>query len=146
METCEYKCRPVASVDVGDVRMDTYNESFIEMNNERILQRVRQMFKEKHFYDKNELISGINAVRDYPLIQVNSALNQLVTERNEMVTDRFGRVGRVVNIERLYLFQPVELTDKRQSLFNRRVPLQVKRSAIKLGPLKMTTKTQARRR
>ena len=137
METCEYKCRPVASVDVGDVRMDTYNESFIEMNNERILQRVRQMFKEKHFYDKNELISGINAVRDYPLIQINSALNQLVTERNEMVTDRFGRVGRVVNIERLYLFQPVELTDKRQSLFNRRVPLQVKRSAIKLGPLKM---------
>jgi hypothetical protein len=137
METCEYKCRPVASVSVDDVRMDTYNESFIEMNNERILQRVRQMFKEKHFYDKNELISGINAVRDYPLIQINSALNQLVTERNEMVTDKFGRVGRVVNIERLYLFQPVELTDKHQSLFNRRVPLQVKRSAIKLGPLKM---------
>ena len=119
-------------MDVGDVRMDI--ESFIEMNNERILQRDARC--SKHFYDKNELISGIN-VRDYPLIQINSALNQLVTERNEMVTDRFGRVGRVVNIERLYLFQPVELTDKRQSLFNRRVPLQVKRSAIKLGPLKM---------
>lgn len=135
METCEYKCRPVATVNEGDVKMDTYNESFIEMNNERILQRVRQMFKERHFYDKSELISGVNVVRDYPLIQINSALNQLVSEKNEMVTDKFGRIGRVVNIDRLYLFQPVELTNKHQSLFNRRVPLQVKRSAIKLAPL-----------
>lgn len=135
METCEYKCRPVANVNARDVKLDTYNESFIEMNNERILQRVRQMFKEKYMYDKSELISGINAVRDYPLIQINSALNQLVTERNEMVTDMLGRVGRVVNIDRLYLFQPVELTSKHQSLFNRRAPLQVKRTAIKLSPL-----------
>lgn len=141
METCEYKCRPVSSVNKKDVRLDTYNESFIEMNNERILQRVRQLFKDKHVYDKSELVAGINAVRDYPLIQINSALNQLVNEKNEMVTDQFGRVGRVINIERLYMFQPVELTNKNQSLFNRRVPLQVKRSHIKLSPLTIKSTT-----
>ena len=132
METCEYKCRPVESIDKASVKMDTYNESFIEMNNERILQRVRQLFKEKYLYDKNELIASINAVRDYPLVQINSALNQLVTERSEMVTDKLGRIGRVINIDRMYMFQPVELTNKNQSLFNRRTPLQVKRSAISL--------------
>lgn len=132
METCEYKCRPVSSIKKEDVKLDTYNEAFIEMNNDRILQRVRQLFKEKHMFDKEELINSINAVRTYPLIQINSALNQLVSERNELVTDMFGRLGRVVNIERLYLFQPMELTNTNQSLYNRRVPLQVKRTAIKL--------------
>lgn len=142
METCEYKCRPVSSINKNDVKLDTYNASFIEMNNERILQRVRQLFKERHVYDKNELIVEINAVREYPLVQINSALNQLVTERNEMVTDRFGRIGRVVNLDRLYLFQPVELTNEHQSLFNRRVPLQLKRTAIKLSQLNIVEKPQ----
>lgn len=131
MSTCEYKCRPVASVSETEVKMDTYNQSFIELNNERILQRVRALFKEKHIYTKEQLIAEINAIRDYPLVQINSALNQLVTERNEFVTDKFGRIGRVVNIDRLYLFQPIELTDKNQTLYNRRVPLEFKRKAIK---------------
>ena len=130
MNSCEYKCRPVESIDEKNVTMDTYNQSFIEMNNERILQRIRQLFKEKHIYDKDELISSINIVREYPLVQINSALQQLVTDASELVSDKYGRMGRVVNIERLYLYQPVELTSTHQSIYARRVPIEFKRDAI----------------
>lgn len=142
METCEYKCRPDISISEPDVKMDTYNESFIEMNNERILQRVRQLFKEKHVFEKNELIKSINILRNYPIIQINSALDQLVNERNELVTDQYGRIGRVVNFDRLYLFQPSELTNTKQSLYNRRVPLQFKRTNIKIPSLSTSKKTE----
>lgn len=130
MDSCEYKCKPVSSIDEKDVTMDTYNQSFIEMNNERILQRIRQLFKEKHIYDKDELISSINIIREYPLVQINSALQQLVTDASELVADKYGRMGRIVNIERLYMYQPVELTSSHQSSYARRAPIEFKREAI----------------
>jgi len=135
LDSCEYKCKPVASVSESQVIDDTYSKSFINNNNERILQRVRDLFKERHIYDKQRLRSEINAVRAYPTFQIDSALTQLVSDRNELVSDRFGRVGRVVNLGSLYMFQPLELTNQKQSLYNRRVPLRFKRESIVLKQL-----------
>lgn len=135
LDTCEYKCKPIPSVSEKDVSDDTYSKSFINNNNDRILQRVRELFVERHIYDKQTLKSMINAVRSYPNFQIDSALTQLVNDRNELVADRFGRVGRVVNLGELYMFQPLELTNMNQSLFNRRVPLRFKRENVLLKTL-----------
>lgn len=135
LESCEYTCKPVASISYKQVKDDTYSKSFVNNNNERILQRVRDLFKERHIYDKQRLRSEINAIRDYPNFQIDSALTQLVNDRNELVSDRFGRVGRVVNLGSLYMFQPLELTNHRQSLYNRRAPLRFKRESILLKQL-----------
>jgi len=135
LDTCEYKCKPIASVSEKDITDETYSKSFINNNNDRILQRVRELFLERHIYDKQTLKNMINAVRSYPSFQIDSALTQLVNDRNELVGDRFGRVGRVINLNELYMFQPLELTNLNQSLFNRRVPLRFKRQNVLLKSL-----------
>ena len=62
MKSCSYTCKPVAKIDSKDVRLDTFSEAFITMNNDKILQRIRDLFKEKHFI-VSRAISGINAAR-----------------------------------------------------------------------------------
>ena len=72
----------------------------------------------------------INAVKNYPIIQINAALTQLIDDKNEYISDRFGRLGRLINIGDLYLFQPLELTDPNISIYDRSVPVQYKRNKL----------------
>lgn len=135
LPSCEYKCKPVSQIKKNDISSDTYNKAFIQANDDRILQRLRDLFKERHIYSKERLISEIQVIRQYPISQIDSALTKLVDDKNELVSDTFGRLGRVVNLDKLYLFQPLELTNHRQTLYNRRVPIQYKRSHLKFSEL-----------
>lgn len=130
MSKCAYKCKPVESVGPDDVTMDTYSESFIMMNTDKIIQRVRDSFKDGFFFRKDRLVAQINAVKNYPLMQINAALNQLVEDKNEFIVDMYDRIGRLVNIGDLYLFQPVELNDSHISIYDRSVPVQYKRDKM----------------
>lgn len=130
MDTCSYTCKPNPTLDDSKINLNTFSEAFITMNSEKILQRIRQLMKERHYYKKSNLISQINVLKEYPLIQINSALNQLVNDRNEYVTDKYERLGRLVNIEDLYLFQPIELDDPSISIHDRSIPIPYKRDKL----------------
>ena len=123
LKTCNYTCRPYKDIGDDDVILDTYNEKFIVMNSDKIIQKIRDAFKEHYFYKKMDLIKYININRVYPIIQINSALEQLIDDRNEYLIDKYGRVGRLINIDEYYLFQPVELKDKNTSIYDRSVPI-----------------------
>ena len=133
MDTCSYSCTPVSTIDEKDVRMDTYNRSFITMNTDRIAQRIRDLMKEKYFYRKVELVRALTAVRHYPMVQIDAALTQLVDDRNEYISDRYGRLGHLVNIGDLYLFQPLELNNSHISVYDRSVPVEWKRSGLAIN-------------
>ena len=162
MERCEYVCRPTFSngrpiqeqndlyglesesdgeeggrerADAGDsdVRVDTFNEKFMSMNLDKIIHKIRDLYKDAFFYKKtgpNGIIAHVNAVRHYPIAQINLALTQMISDPNEYVNDKYGRLGRLVNVKDYYLFQPIELTDKRISIYERSVPVPYKHSAI----------------
>ena len=130
MNKCSYKCKPVENIDQTKISFDTYNESFITMNSDKIIQRIRDSFKERFYYKKDELISNINAVKNYPLLQINAALNQLTEDKNEFLIDMYGRMGRLINIGQLYLFQPLELSDSHISIYDRSVPVEYKRKTL----------------
>ena len=129
-EKCSYKCMPSADITEEDITYDTYNENFIMMNVDKITSRIRQLFMERFYYKKERLIMEINAVKNYPIIQINAALTQLIDDKNEYISDRFGRLGRLINIGDLYLFQPLELTDPNISIYDRSVPVQYKRNKL----------------
>ena len=133
MSSCSYKCIPDTK-GYDKIILDTYGESFIMLNNDKIIQRIRDSFKEQFFYDKENLIREINAVKTYPLIQINAALNQLVEDNHEYIVDMYDRIGRLVNIGNLYLFQPIEITDTTISLYERSVPVEYKRHSIIFEP------------
>ena len=130
MEKCQYKCTPDAKIEDRDIKDYTYSESFIMMTTEKILQRIRMLFKDRFVYSKKDLIMHINAVKDYPSTQINAALTQIVDDKSEYITDKYGRLGNIVNIGQLYMFQPIELKQKNISTFERRIPISYKRKTL----------------
>jgi hypothetical protein len=130
MESCQYSCRPNKVIDEDNLNRDTYDEKFTMMNFEKILQRIRMLMKESFFYKKDMLIDQINTPREYPIIQIYAALTHLIEDKNEIIVDKYGRNGRLINIEEYYLFQPSELKDKNVSIFERSVPIDYKHSMI----------------
>jgi len=128
---CQYKCRPFKKITEDDLKEDTYNENFIMMNSEKIIQKIRSLMRERFFYKKGDLIKMINTPKVYPLVQIYAALTHLIEDNNEFVTDKFGRNGHLINIDEYYLFQPIELTYDNVSIFDRSVPIDYKHNMIK---------------
>jgi hypothetical protein len=122
---CEYKCSPL--MDDAEIDRNTYNETFIIMNLDKILQRIRNIFKERYIYNKTELLKEVTAIKNYPLDQIYTALSYLINDNNEFITDALGRTGNLVNIGNYYMFQPVELADKHLSRHDRITPVPYKR-------------------
>jgi hypothetical protein len=140
METCQLTCKPEALINADDVKLDTFSEAFIMMNTDKIIQRLRQLFREKFFYNKRELITLINNIRQYPLVQIDAALTQLIEDKNEFITDMYGRLGNLINKGELYLFQPLELQDEDVSVFDRMVPIQYKNDVVQIPPMSKEVK------
>ena len=136
MDTCNFKCKPFKTIKEEDIRLDTYDETFIILNTDKIIQRIRDLFKEKFFYKKDKLISEINVVKNYPLIQINAALTVLINDQNEYIIDKYDRIGHLINIEEYYLFQPIELNNDNISVFDRRTPVDFKHKEVKV-PIQM---------
>jgi hypothetical protein len=117
----------------SDVRLDTFNEKFMSMNLDKIIHKIRELYKDAFFYKKtgpNGIIAHVNAIRQYPIAQINLALSQMITDPNEYVNDKYGRLGRIINVGDYYLFQPIEITDKRISIHERSTPVPYKHSAV----------------
>jgi len=57
MATCNFTCIPNKIIDENDLNEDTYDEKFIAMNSEKIMQKIRMLMKEEFFYKKENLIN-----------------------------------------------------------------------------------------
>ena len=130
MATCDYKCRPDKNITDKELNNDTYNEVFIVMNSEKIIQKIRMLMKESFFYEKKMLLQLIQTPKPYPYSQIYAALTQLIEDRNEYITDKYGRTGHLINIGEYYLFQPIELNDLNTSIYERSVPIDYKHNSI----------------
>ena len=135
-DTCMYKCNP--DNIIGEVNNLSYTENFVNMNSEKILTRIKQLMKEKYFYKKDDLLREINVIRVYPLAQIYAALSQLINDKNEIITDKYNRLGRLVNIGEYYFFQPIELSNENISIYERSVPIPFKRDKIEINITKLT--------
>ena len=129
-DNCNYTCRPNKNLKDEDVKLDTYNEDFIMTNNDKIVQKIKKLMKEKFFYRKADMLIQINLQKVYPLVQINAALNFLVEDKYEYITDKYGRLGNLINIDDLYLFQPLEIKNPKISLHDRSVPIEFKRDNL----------------
>ena len=130
MATCDYKCTPDADITESNTNASSYGEAFMSMNNDKIIQKIKMLMKERFFYVKKDLIAFIQVPKAYSLIQIYASLTQMI-EENEVITDRYGRSGYLVNIGEYYLFQPLELTDQHISVFDRSVPIDYKHQMIR---------------
>ena len=135
-DTCMYKCKP--DDVIGEVNNLSYTENFVNMNSEKIILRIKQLMKEKYFYKKDDLLREINIIRTYPVVQIYAALSQLINDKNEIIADKYNRLGRLVNIGEYYFFQPIELNNDNISIYERSVPIPYKRSKIEIDITKLS--------
>ena len=137
---CNLQCKPNAAIS-GRINQDTYSTEFANANNARLMQRIRQIFRDadrerdgkgEHFYKFSELIDRINITKQYPIDQIYSALTLFIKNKNEFLVDRYGRRGNLINKGDIYAFQPIEINDEAVTVFERAVPIDVKRTAVNL--------------
>ena len=132
MDTCEYTCSPSSEINKDNLIEDTYNLDYVKMNNGQIVEKIRNLFKENVFYERNVLIDIINITKPYPIEQIFYALTFLIKNKNEYLVDRYGRMGNLVNKENYYVFQPIEITDENISIYERTAPVDYKRDSVAL--------------
>ena len=107
---CAYECKN-AVTDEDIIDTTTYNERFLIINSEIIIKKIKKLFKEKYLYTKNELIKYINQEKEFPIEQINSALDYLINNPNDYLIDLVGRLGYLKNVNHYYLFQPYDLSE-----------------------------------
>ena len=132
MDTCEFKCLPGSDEKLDETMLnyDTYNEAFMLVNSDKIIQKVKTLMRMRFFYKKHELFQLINIPKKYPTLQIYAALTQIINDNTEYISDKYGRTGYLVNIGDYYLFQPSELNFKNISIFERSTPLDYKHNMI----------------
>jgi hypothetical protein len=130
---CQFDCLPSITIDEEkELNYDTYNEAFMLINSDKIIQKIKNLMKVRFFYSKQELLQLINIPKKYPLPQIYSALTQVITDGSEYLVDKYGRTGYLVNIGDYYLFQPSEITNNVNiSVYDRSVPIDYKHNSIK---------------
>tara|TARA_B100000035_G_scaffold32821_2_gene24951 strand:- start:4535 stop:5536 length:1002 start_codon:yes stop_codon:yes gene_type:complete len=69
----------------------------------------------------------------YPLVQIYSALDKMIEDKTELLTDIVGKKGFLINIGDYYMFQPIELKNSYISIFERVTPIDYKRQKITIS-------------
>ena len=128
---CEFDCLPNIDVPNFKENTDTYNETFMLINSDKIIQKIKTLMKMRYFYKKKDLFSLINIPKSYPISQIYAALTQIITDNTEYLSDKYGRTGYLINIGDYYLFQPSELNYKNISIYDRSVPIDYKHNVVK---------------
>ena len=80
-------------------------------------------FCKSYFYSKEEIITYVNLNEEFSLLAVNNALDELVNNKLQTLSDKYGRVGHLINLDELYIYQPSELDYENTSIFNRSISM-----------------------
>jgi hypothetical protein len=145
MDNCEYMCKPMEDIQPKQVRYETYHSDFLKSNQIRIMERIRELFKDQSFYKRESILQAVNVSKIYPVEEIYQVLSIFIRDK-ELLVDRYGRKGYLIDkYEKIpnekgdqelgqayYAFQPFEITDTNASIFERSVPVEYKNTAISL--------------
>ena len=110
------------------------------------MKRIRELYRDKetgdHFFELKEIIERVNRTKQYPISQIYSALSYFIKNKHEYLVDKYGRIGTMINKGSIYAFQPLEVTDENATVFERKVPVDVKRSHVIMETSKEFSESQ----
>ena len=124
---CDYKCLNTITPGVNFEDKSTY--SYLHTKNNQLLDKIKKLFLKKHVY-RFEEIMDIFELNENDAEQVYSTLTHLVKNNTEIVFDKYGKKGNIMNVKNLYIFQPLEFGDSYTSLYDKMRPLKHKPARI----------------
>jgi hypothetical protein len=136
MDTCNYGCLPDKNFTNKSERfgydLSTYQSHYMESESEYIIKKIRQLFKHRYVFNKDELIQEISINNTYTIESINYALTKMIEDHNIILKDMFGREGYLENVEEYYMFKPIEIKDGKLTTFERKKPIDFKHREILL--------------
>ena len=132
MKSCAYKCGIVNDNKINDITIDdvkenedSYDINFLETNLDSLKQQIQNLFYEKYIYNKDELFYKLQIKKHYPKMQILKALDDL-SDNNEYIYDKYGQQGYIIHVDNLYIFQPINILNKKISINDRMKPIDEK--------------------
>ena len=130
METCNYSCVNVLG-ESNIIDKSTYG--YKNTKNNKIIDKVKQLFTKRHVYHYKELISLLkNSTTSGD--EIERMLFDII-DLKIPINDKFDKTGVISRIGSLYLFQPNELTDPQLSIQDRIVPITLKPKDFLVGKM-----------
>ena len=124
MEDCKYKCYP-EDADAKIKKKETINELYdkeqISVNSKQTIEKIKNIFKIENAYHF-ETMMLMDAFNTATKEELYYGLTQLI-EGPEIIQDKYGRQGRLVNRGDYYIFQPIEVTNPNISLYESKIPV-----------------------
>ena len=120
-ETCDFECINKAGL-ITDKTTYTYESA----KNSKIVDKIKELFTMRHVYHEEELRT---LLKSYSGIETERAFYNMINDR-EILIDKFGRKGYLINNNNLYLFQPIEIKDKHITMYERMNPITYKPKMI----------------
>ena len=126
---CDYMdtCIPITcnTERSGNVDESTFNESFILMNNDEIISKIKDLFLYRTYYDRIALYAEIRSIFNYSDAQIDVSLSEVIDNKYKYLI--YNKVaeehGYIVNIGTYYMFQPAVLTYPKIGDFERRTKI-----------------------
>lgn len=109
MESCAYTCRPNLG-ELGDELEDTttYGKSHMDINLDKLVIRMKYLFRQRYAYERIEFITELGRGRNYTSEQIMSAISYML-QGNEYLIDMTGRAGVLVRHGDYYYFKPNDI-------------------------------------
>jgi hypothetical protein len=126
---CDYdKCLVPSEVD-ADIKLNTYNIRFATEGSQYIIDVIKSLMLERHFYTAHTLMLEINRISRFSEEQIYVSLTKMIND-NTPIYDKYKKKGTLVNVGNYYLFQPEEISNKNITTFERTVPIPKKPAVI----------------
>lgn len=132
MDNCDFKCDVSKDAINDEVIQNTYNNIYIQNTAIGLTKRIRELFRDRSVYNRQQLISSINFYKKYPIEHIYYALTQFIMNHNIELIDKYGRTGYLVNNGLYYAFQPSEINDTHASIYERNTPVLYKNESLVL--------------
>jgi superfamily II DNA or RNA helicase len=126
MDSCSYQCKPELPTKFTAImndsgNMDTYSAKHMNIHLDKIILRIKYLFRQRFVYGTKELIVEIQRGRDYTIKHMMSAIDYLL-DGNEYLIDMTGRGGKLVLHGNYYYFKPNEYIQNEMPMYERRLP------------------------
>jgi superfamily II DNA or RNA helicase len=131
MENCSYSCinEVTPEEEKNKINSTTYKYKFTKNNG--LIDKIKDLYLKRHVYTKREIMHLLKKNKNITKQEIDRALYDLIEDRIPIV-DRFFKLGIIINISDLFLFQPIESNDKRLLMYDRQVPITSKVTEIPL--------------
>ena len=130
MDNCNFSCNPYMEIKESDIIKNTYNAEYAKMNYSVILKRIRNIFKEFTFFTRDDIINLIQINNKYPIEHIDFVLTRIIDNKNQGIVDKYNRKGYIINKDHYYVFQPIEISDEKITIFERSKPINYKHEYI----------------